>query len=338
MDPITHASLGALSARTCKSPLPLRWSLGATLLGALFPDSDFALLLLDPLSFHAYWHRSFTHSLVMLPLWAALLAGLLYALMYRLSRHRQPFWLLWAYVALGLASHIALDLTTAWDMALFWPLGDWRGSLGWLFIIDPWLTSLLLLGLVVTLRWQPAVWLVWIALALWLGWAVAHKQEAREKTQAFAATLDTPAAVEAWPQPFSPLHWKLVASTDAGHWQTHMHLGERASPLAPFWPHPWLRAAAEAYQPMGSARWQYYPRFAGAEDDEALARQLWQSPALQDFRYFAYYPVRYPSAADDDCIWFTDLLYVIPNQRPPFIYGACRDTEGEWVSVRKPGM
>ena len=122
MELITHVGHGALSARTVKARLPWRWSLGAAALGAVFPDSDFVLLLVDPLSFHAYWHRSFTHSLVMLPLWAALPGWLLYWL----SRRRQPFLLLWLYACLGVASHIALDLLTAWDIALLWPVGDWR--------------------------------------------------------------------------------------------------------------------------------------------------------------------------------------------------------------------
>jgi inner membrane protein len=331
MELITHAGLGALSARTLKSRLPLRWSLGAAVLGAVLPDSDFVLLLVDPLSFHAYWHRSFTHSLVMLPLWGALPGWLLY----RVSRRRHPFLLLWLYACLGVASHIALDLMTAWDIALLWPVGDWRVSLGWLFIIDPWFTVPLLAGLVVALRWQPAAWLSWLWLALWLGWSASNKQEARERAAEFATTLDLPARVEAWPQPFSPYHWKLLASTDEGHWQAHAHLGEQPSPLASLWPHPWLRGAAESYRPLGESSWEYHSRFAGPKDDGDLARQLWRSNTLRDFRSFARHPARFRSDDTPECIWFTDLLYVIPEQRPPFIYGACRDEQGNWQRERK---
>jgi inner membrane protein len=331
MDLITHAGLGALSARTLKARLPLRWSLGAAVLGAVLPDSDFVLLLVDPLSFHAYWHRSSTHSLVMLPLWGALPGWLLY----RVSRRRQPFLLLWLYACLGVASHIALDMMTAWDIALLWPVGDWRVSLGWLFIIDPWFTVPLLAGLVAALRWQPAAWLGWLWLALWLGWSASNKQEARERAAEFATTLDLPARVEAWPQPFSPYHWKLLASTDEGHWQAHAHLGEQPSPLASLWPHPWLRGAAGSYRPLGESSWEYHSRFAGPKDDGDLARQLWRSNTLRDFRSFARHPARFRSDDTPECIWFTDLLYVIPEQRPPFIYGACRDEQGNWQRERK---
>lgn len=330
MDPFTHAGLSALSARSVKSRLPPLWSLGAAVLGAAFPDIDFALLWVDPLSFHAYWHRSFTHSLLLLPLWSLLLAGLLYGL----SRRRQPFFWLWAYVALGLASHIALDLVASWKMHLFWPLGDWRVALGWLFVIDPWFTGLLLLGLLASLRWQKAVWITWLGLALWVGGAVYHKQEARQAADAYAASLDQPAQGEAWPQPFSPLHWKLLVSSDEGHWQAFVHLGKGPSPLASFWPHPWLRGVAENYSSLANPQWHYHPRFSGSSDNGALARQVWQSDSLRDLRYFLRYPVRYSVEDASQCLWFAELLYTLPEQTPPFIYGICRGPDGHWDRVR----
>lgn len=331
MDPLTHAGLSALGARSVKSALPLRWSLGAAVLGAAFPDIDFALLWVDPLSFHAYWHRSFTHSLVMLPLWTSLLAWGLY----RLSRRRQPFSRLWGYAALGLASHIALDLATAWPMQLFWPLGEGRLALGWLFVIDPWFTGLLLLGLLASLRWQKAVWFVGLGLALWVGGAVYHKQEARQAAEAYAASLDQPTEAEAWPQPFSPRHWKLIVSTDEGHWQAHLHLGEEPSPLASLWPHPWLRRVADNYASRDKPQWHYHSRYAGPADNGALARQVWRSDPLRDLRYFLRYPVRYPAGNASDCLWFAELLYSLPGQTPSFIYGICQGPDGHWDKVRR---
>lgn len=331
MDPFTHVGLSALGARSVKSGLPLRWSLGAAVLGAAFPDIDYALLWVDPLSFHAYWHRSFTHSLVLLPLWSALLAGLLYGL----SRGRHPFVRLWGYAALGLAFHIALDLATSWPMHLFWPLSDQRLVLGWLFVIDPWFTGLAVLGLLASLRWQKAVWVVWLGLALWVGGAVYHKQEARQVARAYAASLDQPARGEAWPQPFSPRHWKLLVSTEEGHWQAYVHLGEEPLPPASLWPHPWLRRVAQNYSSLDNPQWRYHPRFAGPSDNGALARQVWQSDSLRDLRYFLRYPARHPAGDASECLWFAELLYTLPEQTPPFIYGICRGPDGHWDRVRR---
>jgi membrane-bound metal-dependent hydrolase YbcI (DUF457 family) len=43
---------------------------------AAFPDIDFIGFLVDPLRFLAHWHQGPTHSLILLPLWAALLGAL----------------------------------------------------------------------------------------------------------------------------------------------------------------------------------------------------------------------------------------------------------------------
>src|SRR5437867_4744400 len=86
MDTITHGIAGALigkavfrgedmfASRPMNRGRIITWSL---MLGAIFPDSD---VIRDIFSHDKLlvitWHRSITHSLVMLPLWALLLAGI----------------------------------------------------------------------------------------------------------------------------------------------------------------------------------------------------------------------------------------------------------------------
>src|SRR5216683_1216209 len=86
MDTITHGIAGALigkavfrgedmfASHAVNSGRILTWSL---MLGAIFPDSD---VLRDFFSSDKLlivtWHRSITHSLLLLPLWALLLAGI----------------------------------------------------------------------------------------------------------------------------------------------------------------------------------------------------------------------------------------------------------------------
>ena len=96
-----------------------------------------------------------------------------------------------------------------------------------------------------------------------------------------------------------------------------------------------MRQVAGHYAPVDGPDWRYYPRFAGPDDDGSLARQLWQSDTLKDLRYFARYPARYPTDEDCGCIWFAELLYALPEQTPPFIYGSCRDEKGNWGEVRR---
>ncbi|PAU88284.1 hypothetical protein CK507_06940 [Pseudomonas sp. WN033] len=335
VDTLTHAVIGALGARTLIAQrLPRRWSLAAGALGGLFPDIDYLWFLLDPLQFHAYWHRSFTHSLLMLPLWALLLSVTLYLL----GGRKQNGWLLYLGCALGLGLHIAADLITAWDLQLFWPLSDWRTSLAWIFVIDPWFSALALTALLLCWRWPHAGWLGAAPLVLWLIWSIQYKQQALELAQAFAQQQAEAAQVSVWPQPFSPRNWKLLVSGTHGHWQAHLRLGDSRSRLADYWPHPWLRSTAQAYQPHSALIWQFHPRFDSPQGDGETALQLWHSEMLQDVRQFFSAPARYhqPDSSASHCLWFTDLIYSLPTQRPPFIYGACRSPSSFWQLSRQP--
>lgn len=82
MDPVTHTLSGALLMRAVTSShtqyaqrLPLRERIVAGSVAAAFPDSDVVLRLIDTLTY-LNWHQGPTHSLVMLPFWAFLLAHL----------------------------------------------------------------------------------------------------------------------------------------------------------------------------------------------------------------------------------------------------------------------
>src|SRR6266568_3819386 len=90
MDTITHGIAGALigkavfrgedmfASRAMNRGRIITWSL---MLGAIFPDSDvFRDIFSHDKLLIVTWHRSITHSLVLLPLWALLLAGITRAL------------------------------------------------------------------------------------------------------------------------------------------------------------------------------------------------------------------------------------------------------------------
>ena len=87
MDPLTHALSGVLIVRAVEpilpslKLLPLRTRVMSGLVAAVFPDIDIALRLIDTL-IYLNWHQGPTHSLVLLPVWAFLLAHAL-ACIYR---------------------------------------------------------------------------------------------------------------------------------------------------------------------------------------------------------------------------------------------------------------
>ena len=140
MDWITHSAAGVFTAWS----VPRRWvvpkGLPVALVGALLPDVDlFIEPLLKPGS--AFAHRAFTHSLFGVAVLAPIIALV-------------PWWFnktnsyarLVAFAALGMLSHIVLDLPTEIGAKIFYPFSRKTIYVNWLGHLD---FTLLLLGLFV---------------------------------------------------------------------------------------------------------------------------------------------------------------------------------------------
>ncbi len=154
MDTITHGIAGALIGKAlfrgedlvASKPMNrariITWSL---MLGAIFPDSDMLRewLSSNPLLILT-WHRSVTHSLVCLPIFSLLLA----ALTRWIARWRKwdapSFAALAGIYAVGILSHILLDLVTSFGTMIWSPLKWSRPAWDLIFIIDFTFTALLL--------------------------------------------------------------------------------------------------------------------------------------------------------------------------------------------------
>src|ERR1700730_8329593 len=154
MDTITHGIAGALLSKAlfngddlfASRPITrqrlVTWS---TMLGAIFPDSDVVrdIFSHDDLLVIA-WHRSITHSLLCLPVFALLLA----ALTRWIARWRKwgtpSFLALSGIYAAGILSHILLDLVTSFGTMVWSPLKWSRPAWDLIFIVDFTFTGILL--------------------------------------------------------------------------------------------------------------------------------------------------------------------------------------------------
>jgi membrane-bound metal-dependent hydrolase YbcI (DUF457 family) len=159
MDTITHGIVGALigkaifagrdepavDGRPARSDRGARVAIVACTLGAIFPDIDtFAgPLARNPLAIME-WHRNITHSLVMLPLWALLLALLMSAVARWREWQSPSLARLFLIYDVGLASHIFLDVITSFGTMVWSPLRYTRVTLDWTFILDFTLVALAL--------------------------------------------------------------------------------------------------------------------------------------------------------------------------------------------------
>jgi membrane-bound metal-dependent hydrolase YbcI (DUF457 family) len=154
VDTITHGIAGALIGKAVFSgedmfaPQPinrgriLTWSL---MLGAIFPDSDvFRDIFSHDRLLIVTWHRSITHSLVLLPLWALLLAGITRAFCNWRKWEAPSFAALSGIYAAGILSHILLDLVTTFGTMIWSPIEWSRPAWDLIFIIDFTLSAILL--------------------------------------------------------------------------------------------------------------------------------------------------------------------------------------------------
>lgn len=181
MDTITHGIAGALISKGAfggSDLFPIRkmerarittWVL---MLGSVFPDSD---VLRDMFSHNELlmitWHRSLTHSLVLLPIWAALLAGLTRGIARWRKWDAPSFANLMLIWGVGILSHIFLDLVTTFGTMIWSPLGWQRPAWDLVFIVDFTLTAILLLPQLLAWAYEDgtrhrkrvlAIWLVFL--------------------------------------------------------------------------------------------------------------------------------------------------------------------------------
>ena len=339
MDVVTHALLGAALARattTRRSRLAVRERVLLGAAAAAFPDVDFIGFLIDPLRFLADWHQGPTHSLVLLPLWAALIA----AVFVRLTGRRDAFAEAAGVSALALGSHIAADLVTAYGTAALQPLSPARWSLGTTFVIDPLFSGIVLVGLALALRSgrRAPVVASLALLGLYVGGLAALQQRAVEVGRASLEAAGFEAGgVVALAQPFSPFNWKLVAVDGEDRRVAHVNLAGHAPLIGP-WPGlRRLHAVAAAYAPPPQLAWQFRPRLGEGAAARALAEPLWREPRFEPFRRFAVHPAlsRIDEEGARTCVWFTDLRYDLPAMPDTFRYGFCRaGADAPWELYR----
>ncbi len=178
MDTITHGIAGALigkaifrgedmfASRPMNRGRIITWSL---MLGAIFPDSDvFRDIFSHDRLLVITWHRSITHSLILLPICALLLAWI--TRMFANSRKREApsFAALVGIYAVGILSHILLDLVTSFGTMIWSPLRWSRPAWDLIFIIDFTLTAILLVPQLLAWAYAQPEKVKRRALGMWL--------------------------------------------------------------------------------------------------------------------------------------------------------------------------
>ncbi|MCJ0825473.1 metal-dependent hydrolase [Luteimonas sp. 50] len=228
MDSITHLFLGGAIVAAIA---PARHRRAALLAGAALntlPDLDvFPLALCDNPIVRMTWHRSATHSWLVLPLLAWAIWAFFRSRGGRVAEAPVRWW--WAIFAC-LMAHPLIDAFTIYGTQLFWPLPMRPIMWSSLFIVDPLFTLPWLLACVVAwwarerLLAQRAL-VAGIALGVaYVGWSlVAKAMVDQAATPVLAARGLGNAPWFSVPMPLTTQRWRVVAMTGDGYVE-----GERA--------------------------------------------------------------------------------------------------------------
>ncbi|WP_334065715.1 metal-dependent hydrolase [Alteromonas genovensis] len=147
MDSLTQAALGgAVGYAVLGNKVGRKAALWGAILGTL-PDLDVFLPYEGAVEAFTY-HRGFSHSLLVHLLISPLIVWLLTHIHKDTSRFKYRwFWL----VFLCLSTHAVLDSFTVYGTQLLWPITEYPFAISNIFIIDPFVTIPLLVGLIMVL-------------------------------------------------------------------------------------------------------------------------------------------------------------------------------------------
>lgn len=149
MDIVTQGLLGAgLTQSAARRDLRLATVVGFA--AGLLPDADGLIRSSDDPLLFLEFHRHFSHSLVFVPVGAALAALLLWPFV----RRRLSVPRLYAFAFLGYSLAGVLDACTSYGTHLLWPFSDTPVAWGIVSIVDPIFSLILLVAVLAGFHWR----------------------------------------------------------------------------------------------------------------------------------------------------------------------------------------
>lgn len=267
----------------------------------------------------------------MVPLWAFFLGGI-----FSLSSQAKYAFRSFTIVSIiALLTHILGDILTTWGTQILWPLSDYKASLETSFVIDPFITALVLIPLLIALYRNRRVFasLGIFLLVLYVTMQAMIKVEMRKTAESYANSRQiSDASITILPQPLSPFNWKLIINDDSQYHLARVSLLLRNSITPESGSTGLVTQFLSHYHPPGNLQWQtIHPLGKGSEINK-FARQAFQHPEFARFRRFAKLPllVGIERKADETCASFTDLRFHFPVIKNPLIYSMCLSQEGKW--------
>ncbi len=223
MDPVTHTLLGVTAGYALFRKKAGPGAIPIMVLASNLPDLDGAVHLSGQLD-AVLMRRTFGHSLLLVPLWAAALAWIC-----GLKWRDLTFGRLFGMCLTGAGLHIFFDLINSFGVVMFWPLSNWRPELAIVFIVDFMLMAILLAPLAaawVRASLRPklismARWSLALVGAYLLCCGTGRALAQRSLSQVASTYSPPPAFSYVFPEPLGPHRWRGVLR-EKGSWSVYL--------------------------------------------------------------------------------------------------------------------
>lgn len=276
MDTLTQLTLGAaVGEATMGRKVGNRAALWGAICATL-PDFDSFIPYDDAVATFTY-HRSASHSLIVLALFTPLMVWLILKIHPKLAQYKKHWFLL---VFLAFETHPLLDAFTVYGTQLFWPVYIYPVSWSTIFIVDPLYTLPLMVGVLsalITNREKKTGHLVnsvgLILAYLYLGWTVIAKYHIEGKVLeslqvqeiGYSRLLTTPA-------PLNSVVWRIVAMDANGYYEGYLSVLDRPEDMELDYYHSndSLLTGIESHWPVQRLKWFTHGFYKVTLDDKDI--------------------------------------------------------------------
>ena len=296
MDNLTHTLVGVALSRSGLGKYSPRAGL-LLIIAANIPDIDMVSMIQGQLR-GLEIHRGYTHSLIGLPVMAALAV----ALTALIARRKLPWRIAWLLACAGIGSHLLLDWSMSYGIRLFLPFSSRWLHLD-LFSLTDWvMLAVLLLALTAALlnrlvsdeigsRRGSGRGFALAALALFVAYGgfreLLHQRALSQLQSRVYPDLGAPLQLAALPNSLNPFSWRgIVQGEHAYRLYTVPALGQfDPSGGATLYQSPWSPALKAASDTPQFRYVLYFSRFPYWQEDIIPNEQQLQLVTVTDLRY-----------------------------------------------------
>ncbi len=363
MDTVTHIMYGAVCGLIAskKTPNISPWKMAAVgSLAGLFPDLDFVMHFISP-DFYLRNHRAATHSIFFAPIYAMML-GLLWCNLWKNSlvngnpfnnekgigavkfiknlfikeNYSVNFYFIWfSFVSLSaIYTHVFMDYITSFGTMFMWPFSYHRYEYASIFIIDLFLSSIALFGLIlgIFMNNKSKVSLVaYIIGFIYIGFAYNQKFNAenymRSELKKNGIQLKE---VTALPAPGSVFNWSVVALDISGEfiYKTNISLvKDKEKYIEIKEPKNIFDRIHNEFKPKDIQEIEFLKVY-GSFEIRDKAKELFEHKDAELARWFLRYPTLHSYHVDQNktCVEFKDLRFDTKvREKLPFVFSICEE-------------